>query len=114
MVNDKVFKALSDKNRRKIIDLLKKQDMTAGEIAKNFAISKPSISEHLKILKNADLISSEKNGQFITYFLNTTILEDVISYFMKVLSNEPVFTKVTPRQAKTNNEKIRNKFKRSH
>ncbi|HHE38525.1 MAG TPA: ArsR family transcriptional regulator [Candidatus Cloacimonetes bacterium] len=88
MLNDKVFKALSDKNRRKIIGLLKKKDLTAGEIAENFDISKPSISEHLKILKNADLISSEKKGQFITYFLNTSILEDVVSYFMKIVSNK--------------------------
>ena len=88
MLNDKVFKALSDKNRRRIIGLLKKKDLTAGEIAENFDISKPSISEHLKILKNADLISSEKKGQFITYFLNTSILEDVVSYFMKIVSNK--------------------------
>jgi DNA-binding transcriptional ArsR family regulator len=86
MLSDKVFKALSDANRRKIISLLRKKDMTAGDIAKHFNISKPSISEHLKILKNADLISSEKNGQFITYFLNSSVLEDVISYFMEISS----------------------------
>ena len=62
MVTDKVFKALSDANRRKIIDLLKKKEMTAGEIAEHFNISKPTISEHLKTLRNADLIQSEKNG----------------------------------------------------
>jgi ArsR family transcriptional regulator, arsenate/arsenite/antimonite-responsive transcriptional repressor len=88
MLNDKVFKALSDKNRRKIINLLKKKDMTAGEIADEFNISKPSISEHLKILKNANLISSERNGQFITYYLNTSVLEDVVSYFMEIVSSE--------------------------
>lgn len=88
MLNDKVFKALSDANRRNIISLLRKKDMTAGEIAEQFDISKPSISEHLKILKNADLIISEKNGQFITYFLNSLILEDVISYFMGIVNNE--------------------------
>ena len=88
MLNDKVFKALSDKNRRKIINLLKKKDMTAGEIADEFNISKPSISEHLKILKNANLISSERNGQFITYYLNTSVLEDVVSYFMDIVSSE--------------------------
>ena len=48
MVSDKVFKALSDANRRKIIDLLKKKEMTAGEIAEHFNVSKPTISEHLK------------------------------------------------------------------
>ena len=85
MIDDKVFKAFSDKNRRKIIRLLQKGDMTAGEIAAHFNISKPSVSEHLRILKNADLISSEKNGQFIKYFLNTSILEDIISYFMEII-----------------------------
>jgi len=84
MINDKVFKALSDANRRKIIDLLKKKEMTAGEIAKHFNISKPTISEHLKTLKNADLIQSEKNGQFITYFLNTSVLEDFLSYMVNI------------------------------
>ncbi len=88
MLNDEVFKALSDKNRRKIIGLLKKKDMTAGEIAENFAISKPSISEHLKILKNADLIESEKNGQFITYFLNTSVLEDFLSYMINIFGKK--------------------------
>ncbi len=84
MFNDKVFKALADANRRKIVSLLKQRDMTAGEIADQFKVSKPSISEHLKILKNANLIGSERNGQFIRYFLNTSIIEEVISYFMEI------------------------------
>jgi len=84
MFDDKVFKALADANRRQIICLLKQNDMTAGEIAYHFDISKPSISEHLKILKNADLIGSERNGQFIKYFLNASIIEEVITYFMKI------------------------------
>lgn len=87
MFNDKVFKALADANRRKIISLLKQKDMTAGEIAEHFDISKPSISEHLKILKNADLIASERNGQYIRYFLSTSIIEEVISYFMQISRN---------------------------
>ncbi|MCK4653828.1 MAG: winged helix-turn-helix transcriptional regulator [Candidatus Cloacimonetes bacterium] len=88
MLSDKVFKALADANRRRIISLLRKKDMTAGEIAEKFDISKPSISEHLKILKNAELISSEKNGQFITYFLNSSILEDIITYFMEIIKTK--------------------------
>ncbi len=88
MVNDKVFKALSDANRRKIIDLLKKREMTAGEIAENFNVSKPTISEHLKTLKNADLIQSEKSGQFITYFLNTSVLEDFLSYMITIFGKK--------------------------
>ncbi|PID28305.1 MAG: transcriptional regulator [Candidatus Cloacimonadota bacterium] len=78
-MNDKVFKALADKNRRKILQLLKENDMTAGKIAEHFSISKPSISEHLKILKNADLIGSEKKGQYVNYFLNTSVIEGFIS-----------------------------------
>ena len=69
-----LFKALNDETRRQILELLKDKDMTAGDIANAFNISKPSISHHLDILKRANLVSSEKTGQFITYSINTTIL----------------------------------------
>jgi ArsR family transcriptional regulator len=77
-----IFKALNDETRRRIIELLKVKDMNAGEIADEFNISKPSISHHLDILKRADLINSEKKGQFIEYSLNTTILEDLLSWII--------------------------------
>tara|TARA_R110002020_G_scaffold182148_3_gene377488 strand:- start:1502 stop:1756 length:255 start_codon:yes stop_codon:yes gene_type:complete len=77
-----IFKALNDDTRREILDLLKKQDLTAGEIADNFNISKPSISHHLDILQRADLISGEKKGQFIHYSINTTILDDVFTWLL--------------------------------
>lgn len=77
-----LFKALNDENRRQILELLKEKNMTAGDIADAFNISKPSISHHLDILKRADLVSSEKKGQFITYSLNTTILEDVLKWIL--------------------------------
>lgn len=77
-----LFKALNDETRRQIIELLKDKDMNAGEIAKKFQISKPSISHHLDILKRADLITSEKKGQFIQYSLNTSILEDLLSWIL--------------------------------
>lgn len=77
-----IFKALNDETRREILDLLKVKDLTAGEIADYFNISKPSISHHLDILKRADLISSEKKGQFIIYSLNTTIMEDVLQWIL--------------------------------
>ena len=77
-----LFKALNDETRRQILELLKDKDMTAGEIADAFNISKPSISHHLDILKRADLVSSEKTGQFITYSINTTILEDVLKWII--------------------------------
>ncbi len=86
-INDKLFKALADKNRRKILQLLKKNEMNAGEIAQHFSISKPSISEHLKILKNADLIGSEKQGQFIKYFINTSVVEDFISSIWEIFKS---------------------------
>lgn len=77
-----LFKALNDETRRQIVDLLKEKDMNAGEIADHFHISKPSISHHLDILKRADLITSEKKGQFVEYSLNTSILEDLISWIL--------------------------------
>lgn len=77
-----VFKALSDKTRRKILELLKEKDMTAGEIADYFNITKASISHHLNILKQADLVSDERKGQFIYYSLNTSVFEEVIGWFI--------------------------------
>ena len=79
-----LFKALNDGTRRQILELLKKKDMSAGDIADHFDISKPSISHHLELLKHADLITSEKKGQFIIYSLNTTILDDLLSWLMKL------------------------------
>ena len=60
-----IFKALNDPTRREIIELLKKKDLTAGEIADHFSISKPSISHHLDLLKQAGLVDAAKQGQFI-------------------------------------------------
>jgi ArsR family transcriptional regulator, arsenate/arsenite/antimonite-responsive transcriptional repressor len=77
-----LFKALNDETRRQIIELLKEKDMNAGEIADQFNISKPSISHHLDILKRADLITSEKKGQFVEYSLNTSILEDLLNWIL--------------------------------
>ncbi|NOQ75204.1 MAG: autorepressor SdpR family transcription factor [Crocinitomix sp.] len=77
-----LFKALNDQTRREILDLLKEKEMTAGEIAEKFNISKPSISHHLDLLKRADLVSSVKKGQFVTYSINTTVLEDLVSWVM--------------------------------
>ncbi|MBU2976491.1 autorepressor SdpR family transcription factor [Zobellia sp. B3R18] len=77
-----LFKALNDETRRRIIELLKDKDMNAGEIADEFNISKPSISHHLDILKRADLIISEKKGQFVQYSLNTSILEDLLAWIL--------------------------------
>ena len=79
-----LFKALNDDTRRQILELLKEKDLTAGEIAEVFNISKPSISHHLDILKRADLVSREKKGQFVVYSINTTILEDILKWIVNL------------------------------
>ncbi len=79
-MND-TFKALSDPTRRRILEMLSKKDMNAGDIADAFEMSKPSISHHLSILKNSGLISSEKEGQSIIYSLNTTVFQEVSKWF---------------------------------
>lgn len=81
-----LFKALNDETRRQILEMLKERDLTAGEIAAEFVMTKPSISHHLDILKQADLITGIRNGQFIKYSLNTSILEDVHSWIIKIKS----------------------------
>ncbi|MFZ5626370.1 MAG: autorepressor SdpR family transcription factor [Bacillota bacterium] len=78
------FKALSDPTRRKILELLRQGDLTAGAIAEHFQISKPSISHHLNLLKQAGLVVDERQGQNILYSLNTSVLEDVLSWFLEM------------------------------
>lgn len=78
-----LFKALNDQTRRQILELLKEKDMTAGEIAAQFNISKPSISHHLDLLKRADLVVSIRQGQFISYSLNMSVFEEVIQWLMQ-------------------------------
>ena len=78
-----VFKALNDANRRKILELLKDGDKTASEIADEFQVSKPSISHHLDLLKQANLVVSVKKGQFIYYSLNTTVIDDLLKWLVQ-------------------------------
>ncbi len=80
---DAVFKALSDPNRRKILTLLKKEDMPVGKIHKKFKITMASLSHHLDILKRANLVVSERHGQQIVYSLNTSVFEEVMKTFMQ-------------------------------
>ena len=74
-----VWKALADPTRRKILELLKEKDMNAGEIAEKFDMTKPSISNHLNILKQADLVDSEKQGQNVIYSIKTSVIEDILN-----------------------------------
>ena len=75
-MNESVFKAMSDATRRKIIELLKEGPKTAGEIADQFSHAQPTISRHLNVLKNANLIIDQREGTFIIYRLNTTVLQE--------------------------------------
>jgi ArsR family transcriptional regulator, arsenate/arsenite/antimonite-responsive transcriptional repressor len=81
-----VFKALNDKTRRDILELLKDGDKTAGEIADHFQFSKPTISHHLDLLRQAELIESDKKGQFVYYSLNTTVVDELLKWIIQFSS----------------------------
>ena len=72
------LKALSDPTRRDILALLKKGRLSAGEIVENFPVSGAAVSRHLSILKEAELIRDERDGKFIYYELNTSVLEEIM------------------------------------
>ena len=77
------LQALSDPTRRRILELLKKKDMAAGELGKNFDITLPSLSHHLNVLKQADLVSSRRRGQEIIYSLNLSVFEEMAEKLIK-------------------------------
>lgn len=78
-----LFKALNDPTRRAILELLKNKDLTAGEIAEQFDISWPSVSHHLELLKRAGLVIAVKEGQYVFYSINTTVMDEMISWLMQ-------------------------------
>ena len=80
---NQLFKALNDPTRREILELLGKKDLSAGEIADQFNMSKPSISHHLDLLRQAGLVESVKQGQFIYYSLNTTVFDELVKWMLK-------------------------------
>jgi DNA-binding transcriptional ArsR family regulator len=82
------FKALSDPTRRKILDLLRERDLTAGEIADHFQMTKPSISHHLSLLKQAELVSDERHGQHIYYSLNTAVFHHLMNWMNSFQQSE--------------------------
>ncbi len=83
-----VFKALNDPTRREILEMLQQRDMTAGEIADQFNISFPSVSHHLDLLKQAKLVFSQKEGQYVYYSLNTTVVDDILKWFLQFKSKK--------------------------
>lgn len=81
-----LFKALNDPIRRDILDLLKDKDMSAGDIADHFNIGKPTISHHLDLLRQAGLVTSDKQGQFIIYSISTTVLDEMLQWIYQIKS----------------------------
>lgn len=76
------FKAIADPARRQILHLLRQGEMTAGDLAQHFDMTKPTMSHHFAVLADADLITRRRDGQTIWYALNTTVLEDVVAWAM--------------------------------
>jgi len=83
-----VFKALGDPTRRRIVEMLKERDLTPTEILQQLNVSQPTLSHHLDILRRAGLIEGEREGKFIRYSLNMTVLEMSIEYLMKLIGGE--------------------------
>ena len=83
-MRDSVFQALADPSRRKILKLLRKGPLSAGELADRFSITKGSMSHHFNVLKAADLVRSERHGQSIVYSLNTSVFEEVESMLLEL------------------------------
>lgn len=78
-----LFKALNDPTRRAILEALRAGPHTAGEIAEQFQFSKPTISHHLDLLRQADLVTSSKQGLFVTYTLNTTVMDELLGWLLQ-------------------------------
>src|ERR1700704_6504207 len=86
---NKGFKALSDPTRREILRLLARGEQTAGCLAERFDMTKPSVSHHFGVLKEADLIRSRRDGQQIYYSLNTTVMQDVLARVLDLFGTRP-------------------------
>ncbi|HEU4573936.1 MAG TPA: autorepressor SdpR family transcription factor [Chitinophagaceae bacterium] len=77
------FKALNDPTRRAILEMLREGDLPAGEIADRFQMTWPSISHHLDVLKQAQLVVAKKEGQYVYYSLNTTVVDEIMKWFLQ-------------------------------
>lgn len=89
MSSNRAFKALSDPTRREILGLLRKGEITAGDLAEHFDMTKPPMSHHFAVLKDADLITSRREGQQIWYGLNTTVVQGVVAWAMDLIASNP-------------------------
>ena len=92
---NRVFKALADPTRRRVLQLLRERPMSAGELADQFPVSKPTMSAHFAVLQEADLIEAEKSGRTIVYRLKMSVLEEALMGFAQTVGWD-----VKPRTAK--------------
>jgi ArsR family transcriptional regulator, arsenate/arsenite/antimonite-responsive transcriptional repressor len=85
---NEAFKAIADPTRREVLRLLRQRgEMTAGELAERFDMSRPSMSHHFAVLKQADLVTSRRDGQQIYYALNTTVVQDLMSIILDLFAD---------------------------
>lgn len=87
-MTNNIFKALADPTRREILRLLGKGEMSAGELAEKFDMTKPSMSHHFAVLKEADLVVCRREGQQQIYSLNTTVAQDVLAWLWDLLGDK--------------------------
>jgi DNA-binding transcriptional ArsR family regulator len=85
---NRIFKALSDPTRRRVLQLLRERPMTAGELADHFDLAKPTMSAHFAALREADLVYAEKSGTTITYRIRTSVLEEALLEFAEAVGLE--------------------------
>ena len=88
MAIQKTLKALADPVRREILNILKKERLSAGEISERFDITGAAVSRHLSVLKDADLIRDTREGKFVYYELNTSVLEDIMLWISELKGEE--------------------------
>jgi len=101
-----VYRALADPTRRAILRLLRERDMTAGELAERFPQSKPAMSKHFTVLKDADLISGERRGTSIVYSLHVSVLEEALGALLETLGVDgQKFEEQTPPKDKNHDDR---------
>ena len=85
---NRVFKALSDPTRRRVLQLLRERPMSAGELSDHFPVSKPTMSAHFSVLQEAGLVEAEKSGRTILYRLKMSVLEDALLGFVQTFGSQ--------------------------
>jgi DNA-binding transcriptional ArsR family regulator len=95
-----VFKALSDPTRRRVLQLLRRGPLTAGELSDQFSVSKPTMSAHFAVLQEAGLIEAEKSGRMIIYRLRMSVLEDALLGFVGTLGSPRLTSRLASKSDK--------------